>query len=265
MANYYDPYGPRRRAASQGGQHKPTLDDYERLANAYRELEGKHQDLLARYQRLQKQYQALQDQTEEQAARLHQAEQALAIKEEALQRQQADMKATESELIWTKAALQQQDQAQQVKKNEEEQSWKEKYLRLQAEMENMRKRWDQRAQQQINQARDNILLDMLPLADHLDLALQHAQDITDPAAKKFVDSIEATRRAFMDTLKRYGVERIDAQDQPFDPNLHEAMGQVENKSLPSDHVVHVVQAGYKEGDRLLRPARVLVSGDAQNE
>jgi molecular chaperone GrpE len=265
MANYYDSFGPRQRGAIQGGQRKPTLDDYERLERAYRELQGKYQELAAQYQGLQQKYQVLQHQSEEQAGQLHQAEQALAIKDEALQRQQADMKATESELIWAKAALQQQEQAQQTKDGEEAQSWKEKYLRLQAEMENMRKRWDQRAQQQINQARDNILLDMLPLADHLDLALQHAQDITDPAAKKFVDSIEATRRAFMDTLKRYGVERIDAQDQPFDPNLHEAMGQVEHKDLPGDHVAHVVQAGYKEGDRLLRPARVLVSSETQNE
>ena len=262
MANYYDPYGPRRRPTGARGQRGPTIDDYQQLLNAYQELKGKYQKLTAQEQQLQEQVQTLQRQVEEQADKLRQAEQALAIKDEALQRQQKDMKDIESELIWTKAALkQQQEQAQE---GDEEQSWKEKYLRLQAEMENMRKRWDQRAQQQINQARHSILLDMLPLADHLDLALQHAQDITDPVAKKFVDSIEATRRAFLDTLKRYGVERIDAQDQPFDPNLHEAVGQVGHEQLPDDHVAHVVQAGYKEGDRLLRPARVLVSGGEQN-
>ena len=172
MANY-PLYGPGRRAASPGGQHKPTLKDYERLVSAYRELEDKHQELLARYQRLQKQYQALQDQAEEQAGKLHQVEQALSIKEEALQRQQADMKAMESELVWAKAALQQQEQ--QAKQNEEEQSWKEKYLRLQAEMENVRQRTAREMSETRKFACLNLMKDLLDVSDNIQRAVESSE------------------------------------------------------------------------------------------
>jgi len=263
MANYYD---PRRRAVSSGGQRVPTLEDYQQLADAYRKSQGKGQELQTHFQHLQDEYQALQARSEKQEQRIREQEQrireqaqSLEIKQEALRLQNEDVKKIESELLWTRAAVQQQEQAQQEQAASEEESWKEKYLRLQAEMENMRRRWDQRSQQQITQARDRILLDMLPLADHLDLALQHTEGVTEPAAQEFLNSIEVTRRAFMDTLKGYGVEPVPAMGQLFDPNLHEAVGQIDDDNVPADHVAQVMQAGYREGERLLRPARVLVS------
>ena len=256
MANYYD---PRRQTASRGGQRGPTLDDFQQLADAYRELQGKGQEMQIHLQRLQNEYQTLQAQNEKQAIQIHELEQTLEIKQEALRLQNEDLKKMESDLLWTQAAVKQQDQAQQEKTASEEESWKTKYARLQAEMENMRRRVEQRSQQQIAQGRDRILLDMLPLADHLDLALQHTDGLTEPAAQEFLNSIEVTRRAFMDTLKGYGIERLDALAQPFDPNFHEAVGQIESNDIPADHVAQVIQTGYSEGDHLLRPARVLVS------
>jgi molecular chaperone GrpE len=101
---------------------------------------------------------------------------------------------------------------------------------------------------------------MIPLADHLDLALQHAPATEDSSVKNFVGNIEATRRAFLETLRRYGVERIEPLGEPFDPNQHEAIGHVDSGDIPADHVAQVVQAGYREGERLVRPARVLVRG-----
>jgi molecular chaperone GrpE len=74
-----------------------------------------------------------------------------------------------------------------------------------------------------------------------------------------VHNVEATHQAFLDTLKRYGVEPMKALGQPFDPALHEAVGAAHDSTLPVDTVIHVVQAGYREGDKLLRPARVLVN------
>lgn len=260
MANYYD---PRRRPASRSGQRGPTLDDYQQLADAYRELQGTGQEMQVHFQRLQEEYQALQARSEKQVKEISELTQTLEIKQEALRLQNEDLKKMESDLLWTQAAVSQQDQAQQEKAAGEEESWKEKYLRLQAEMENMRRRWDQRAQQQITQGRDRILLDMLPLADHLDLALQHTDGLTEPAAQEFLNSIDVTRRAFMDTLKGYGIERVDALGQPFDPNLHEAIGQVADREVPADHVAQIIQSGYSEGERLLRPARVLVSRGAE--
>ena len=141
-------------------------------------------------------------------------------------------------------------------------NWEERYLDLQAEVENLRKRWEQRYAAEVNEARNRILADMLPLADHLDLALQHASTVDATTLATFVSNIEATRRAFLETLKRYGVERLEAQGQPFDPSRHEAVGHVVDGQVPADHVAHVVQAGYLDGDRVVRPARVVVSKGA---
>ena len=103
---------------------------------------------------------------------------------------------------------------------------------------------------------------MLPLADHLDLALQHRPQMDDVQVANFIGNIDATRRAFLETLRRYGVERIEPQNEMFDPNRHEAIGQAPSPEVPADHVAQVVQAGYADGERILRPARVLVSTGA---
>jgi molecular chaperone GrpE len=141
----------------------------------------------------------------------------------------------------------------------EEMTWQERYLRQQAEIDNLRKRWEQRAADETAENRRRILADMLPLADHLDLALQHQPPSDGAAVRNFVGNIDATRRAFLETLRRYGVERIDPTHVPFDPARHEALGHTPSDNAPADHVAVVVQAGYAEGDRILRPARVLVS------
>ena len=146
-------------------------------------------------------------------------------------------------------------QAQQYR----EASWQERYMRLQAELENLRRRLEQRAATESADNRRRILADMLPLADHLDLALQHRPQTDDVQVANFIGNIEATRRAFLETLRRYGVERIEPLNELFDPNRHEAIGQAASTDIPADHVAQVVQAGYADGERVLRPARVLVS------
>ena len=263
MANYYDPYGRRQRPVNRGNAGQSvTITDYQQLAQAYQKLQGQAQQL-------QEQQQNTQRQLEAQATELKNTKTELQIKDEAFKRQNADFKEMESELVWTKAAVQQlQEEASTAgetseEEKAEEEQWREKYARLQAEFENMRRRWEKRSEQRIAEAKYQILLDMLPLADHLDLAMNHTDALQDGAARDFVGSIEATRRAFLDTLKRYGVERIDPAGEPFDPVVHEAIGQMPDAETPSDHVAQVVQAGYREGERVIRPARVLVSSGNQ--
>ena len=144
-------------------------------------------------------------------------------------------------------------------------NWQERYLRLQAEMENLRRRLEQRAANESAEARRAILRDMLPLADHLEMALQHGAKLEGAEAEGFVGSIESTRKAFLEALRRYGVTPIDAEGAEFDPTRHEAVGQIPLSNAPAgtqvDHVAHVVQRGYMEGDTLLRPARVLVAAE----
>ena len=107
---------------------------------------------------------------------------------------------------------------------------------------------------------------MLPLADHLEMALEHVSSqfggsvaTISGVDEAFVGNIRATLSASMTTLQRYGVEPISAFEQPFDPAIHEAVGQTSSKTIPADHVVEVIQTGYRDGEKLLRPARVIVS------
>lgn len=232
-------YDSSRRPARVPGTpaHGPTLEDFEALVKAYRELQAQGQL-----------------QAKELAARVKE----IAVKDEALKRQGDDLKQTQSELLWTKAALQ---QAQQQMEGLDGEGWQDRYIRLQAEVENLRRRWEQRASDEIGEARRLILRDMLPLADHLEMALQHSQNVPGDGGRSFAGSIETTLRAFLDTLRRYGVERQEPLGQIFDPALHEAVGQVSTQDVPPGHIAHVVQSGYMEDDRLLRPARVIVSAE----
>lgn len=250
MSNIFYPNGPRRNyrgGRPPGVESQLTVEDYEKLAAAYQELKQRFEQQVATI--------------EEQTRRLGEQKNALTIKDEALQRQSADLKQTESDLLWTRAAL---EQAQKERESAVNDNWQERYLSLQAEVENLRKRWEQRYTAEVNEARNRILTDMLPLADHLDLALQHAGGLDASNVQTFVANIEATRHAFLETLKRYGVERLDAQGEPFDPNRHEAVGYLVDQQTPADHVAQVLQAGYMDGDRVLRPARVAVSRGTDN-
>lgn len=250
MAGYYDPYG--RRGAPR---RSPTIDDYNALVQEYQKLQQQAG-------RTQEQVAALQSQVERQAAELKEVRQELEIKSEALHKQADALKETESELVWARAALQQQESQQEKVKQaseSEELPWKERYARLQADLENMRKRWEQRFQTEVTGARHQILQDMLPLADHLDLALQHVDNLNDQPSKDFVSNIQATRQAFLDSLGRYGIQRIDPLHAEFDPEVHEAIGHIPSDEVPADHIAVVTRAGYREDGKLLRPARVLVS------
>jgi molecular chaperone GrpE len=252
MPYFYDPYG-RRRAAQYpqaGPAGRVSAEDVQQLAQAY-------QQLAAAYEQQSRDLDASRRDSVAQAKTLAEVRQELAVKSEALQRQSADLKQLEAELVWTRAALQQQDQVAQPA-DTAEQSWRRRYEQLQAEIDALRKRWEQRFETETTAARHAILMDMLPLADHLELALRHAAELTGPHAQEYVQNLEATYQAFMATLRSYGVTPIDALGQPFDPNLHEAAGRVQDGATPSGHVPEVLRTGYVEGDKLLRPARVLV-------
>lgn len=242
MSSPYHPFDPRARrpaAPRYNEQALPTLEDYEELVKAYRELQARQV---------------------EQGKLLKDKEVEAHTKDEVIKRQSDDVKQLETaikkletELVWTRAAQ------QEKKATPEEESWQERYQRLQAEVDSLRKRWEQRYEASVVEVRHQILQDMLPLADHLDLALQHAGQAIDEPMQQFITNIESTRRAFMETLRRYGIERINAEGGLFDPNFHEAIGYVEHPDTPAQHIIQIAQAGYLEGEKLLRPARVVVS------
>lgn len=135
--------------------------------------------------------------------------------------------------------------------------WQDKYTRLYAELENSKKRLARLYANQAEQDKEHLLRDMLPLADNLERALANASGVE--AAGELRQGVALTLKAFVDALAKHGVRPIQAQGQPFDPELHEAAGAVRHPALPPGTVVRVEQKGYTVGDKLLRPARVLVA------
>ena len=106
-------------------------------------------------------------------------------------------------------------------------------------------------------------LDMLTVADNVRRGLESVPADALAAAegpfKALIEGIELTERDLLKTLERHGVKRLDPQGAKFDPNVHQAMFEVEDASVPSGTVLSVMQAGFVIGERVLRPALVGVS------
>lgn len=134
-------------------------------------------------------------------------------------------------------------------------------LRTMADMENTKKRLIREKEQFCEYANESVLSDLLPVLDNLDMALAYLpQNIADPAMKGFAEGIRATRKIFLDTLARHGLATVGEEGEGFDPTWHEAVGYDEAaQDKPANTVCKLMQRGYKLKDRLLRPARVLVS------
>ncbi len=135
--------------------------------------------------------------------------------------------------------------------------WQAQYARLQADLENTKKRIEKRYAQRHEDLRSRMILDLLPLADHLEAALAHSGEGQDVEALR--QGVELTLKAFLDTLSKYGVQVIDPAGEAFNPEWHEAVGVIDDPNTPSGHVAKVLQRGYTLDGRVIRPARVLVA------
>lgn len=139
---------------------------------------------------------------------------------------------------------------------------RERLMRALAETENMRRRSEREAADARAYAVTNFARDMLTVADNMRRALDSVpkgEAEADGALKSLVEGIELTERDFLKTLTRHGVRQLDPKGQKFDPNMHQAMFEVPDETVPSGTVMQVVQSGYAIGDRVLRPAMVGVS------
>jgi molecular chaperone GrpE len=138
---------------------------------------------------------------------------------------------------------------------EKKENW-DRYLRAAADLENFRKRQRREVDDAKLEARGKVLKEMLPVVDNLERAIEHAtqQAGTNP----IVEGVQLVLRQFMSAFERLDVTPVEAAGQPFDPNLHEAISQAESDAPPGT-VVQVLQRGYRSGDRLLRPALVVVA------
>lgn len=148
---------------------------------------------------------------------------------------------------------------------EEIKKLKEEKIRVLAEMENLRKRFDREKIDSIKYGSVNFARDILSPGDNLERALsainqeeEHPQSI-----KNLIEGLLMVKKELSTALEKNGITKIESLDKKFDPNLHQAMMEIENNDLEEGIVVQEIQTGYMMHDRLLRPAMVGVSKKPQ--
>lgn len=151
--------------------------------------------------------------------------------------------------------------------------WKNKAAYLAAEIDNMKKRFAREKSDLIKMANEDLLKGVLPVFDNLDLALKSIKDSSGKSEEmgevasilvaNLAKGVEMTLMHFTQTLERMGVQKIDAENKPFDPSVHEAMGQSTEPDVEDDHVSSVFQNGFTLNGRVIRPAKVLVNKKTQ--
>ena len=140
---------------------------------------------------------------------------------------------------------------------------KDRLLRTLAEMENLRRRTEREVADARTYGVTNFARDILAVADSMERALKalddEIRDKADAGVKALLDGVEITERELLKVMEKHGVRRIEPQGQKFDPNLHQAMYEIPDATVPAGTVVQIMQPGYTIGERVLRPAMVGVS------
>lgn len=132
---------------------------------------------------------------------------------------------------------------------------KDKHVRLMADFDNFRKRQLRDRDDSTRRATEALVGELLPVLDHLDLALATVAAKDDP----FVKGVRLVSDQLLAALAKFDVRPFQAVGQPFDPNRHEALTQQPSAAVPANHVLQQLRCGYLLGSRLLRPAQVIIS------
>ena len=130
-------------------------------------------------------------------------------------------------------------------------------LRIQAELENYRKRATREMQEERRYANLPLMRDLLPVLDNMDRAIEAAEKTHDTAS--LLEGVKMVARQLEEVLQRHDCVRIPALNQPFDPHLHEAISQQPSDEHPGGTVMLETQIGFQLHDRVVRPSQVIVS------
>jgi molecular chaperone GrpE len=137
---------------------------------------------------------------------------------------------------------------------------KDRLLRTLAEMENLRRRTEREVADARAYGITNFARDILAVADNMERAMKALDDEirekADAGVKALLDGVELTERELIKVMEKHGVKKLEPQGQKFDPNLHQAMFELPDPSVPAGTIVQVMQPGYTIGERVLRPALV---------
>jgi len=144
----------------------------------------------------------------------------------------------------------------------EVEKYKDIALRAEAEMQNLRRRAERDVQNAHKYGIERLLQNLLPVLDSLEKAVEVSEAAASDDDDPQLEGIRLCSKLFVDVLTREGVEVLDPLGEPFDPNLHEALSMIENPDLEPNSVMTVIQKGYRLNERLVRPAKVMVSKSA---
>lgn len=148
--------------------------------------------------------------------------------------------------------------AQVDKLSEEKRDLNDRLLRLAAEFENYKRRARKEQEDAAARGLESLVRELLPAMDNFDRALSASKNPS-TTVTAIVEGVQMVQRSFFAALEKSQIRPFEAEGKPFDPNFHEAIGQVESATLPPGHVGNVFQRGYMIGSRLLRPALVQVT------
>ena len=131
-------------------------------------------------------------------------------------------------------------------------------IRAKAEVDNVRRRSAQDVEKARKFALEKFASELLPVVDNMERAIENI-DSENEAQKAISEGIELTLQSFLSAIEKFGVKAVDPKDQPFNPELHQAMSMQEVEGVAPNTVIAVMQKGYELNGRLIRPAMVMVS------
>lgn len=138
---------------------------------------------------------------------------------------------------------------------------KDKYARVHADFDNIKKRLEREKYQALEYANEKFARDLIPVIDALDMAIsatKNADLATEDLLEKLKEGIELTMKQFLTTLEKHGVTAVSHEEE-FDPNIHNAVQKVDSDEHESGQIVQTFQTGYRYKDRPLRDAMVVVA------
>ena len=154
--------------------------------------------------------------------------------------------------------LDQTSEIDELKKLADE-NW-EKVLRLQAELENLRKRTLKDVESASKGSIERVFQEILPIMDSFELGVK-VDTSTKEGVETFIEGQTATFKLFQSVLDKFLIETINPENMKYDPELHEVISMQDSDDTESGYIIEVIQKGYRLKNRLLRPARVIVSSD----
>ncbi len=177
-----------------------------------------------------------------------------------LERSLEESKETSSDMSAEDAVSREdQLQAQLERIQAEADTNRDKWLRAMAELDNFRKRTRQHLESSLILARADVLKQLLEVLDNFERAMEAWEQADQSPDESFVKGVRLIQDQLQRVLRENRVERIESIGAPFDPNLHEAVSQMETDEVESQHVARVIKEGYRFHETVLRPAMVVVA------